>query len=231
MFNRGTGVKPLWELPRPVVPDRQYSVKKAGSRGERKTSRPPARVLYWQTERGYAARHTLFFISASDETTPRRRSGPALPRPAPHYNAPAAVARLRSLWSLLLTIRYSAPFKCACGRGAPGHKVRGGRRGPRGRQNARAGRCPGLFRATLRRSIGPAPGGSQPALWKVWPGLLPLSFKMRLVVRARSPEGNGTGSGFYSISSARAPVRTATPAFPGRLRGSFPVHPRSEGQG
>ena len=123
---RGTGVKPLWELPRPVVPARQYSVKKAGSRGERKTSRPPARVLYWQTERGYAARHTLFFISASDETTPRRRSGPALPRPAPHYNAPAAVARLRSLWSLVLTERNLGPSKCACGRGPRGHKVRPG---------------------------------------------------------------------------------------------------------
>ena len=33
-------MKPLWELPRPVVPDRQYSVKKAGSRGEEKLPGP-----------------------------------------------------------------------------------------------------------------------------------------------------------------------------------------------
>ena len=154
---RGTGVKPLWELPRPVVPDRQHSVKKAGSRGERKTSRPPARVLYWQTERGYAARHTLFFISASDGTTPRRRSGPALPRPAPHYNAPAAVARLRSLWSLVLTERNLGPSKCACGRGPRGHKVRPALPGGAAVGLPGQGRCGPVPRhlAALHR---PAPG-------------------------------------------------------------------------
>ena len=100
--------------------------KEGGEQRGRKTSRPLPVCSIGKQKEDMPQGIPSFLFSASDGTTPRRRSGPALPRPAPHYNAPAAVARLRSLWSLVLTERNLGPSKCACGRGPRGHKVRPG---------------------------------------------------------------------------------------------------------
>lgn len=122
-------------------------------------------------------------ITAAEGTTPRRQAAPLCPALRP------TTTRLL-LRGYAPSGRYCSkkgsvgPSKCACGRGPPGHKVRGRRHAARGRQNRAPKGRSGLFRATLRRSIGqPAPVNWVPSL-KLWGALLPLLFKLRLVRRA-----------------------------------------------